>query len=80
MTFETPRPVLATIGLILGELRLIAGERDTTTVEVRPSDPTNKEDVQAAEKTRVECSGDRLRSPRRAAQLDRRAAAAGRST
>ena len=60
MTFETPRPVLATIGLVVGELRLVAGERDTTTVEVRPTDPSNHEDVQAAEKTRVECSGDRL--------------------
>ena len=43
MTFETPRPVLATIGLVVGELRLVAGERDTTTVEVRPSDaPTRR--------------------------------------
>ena len=60
MTFETPRPVSATVGLILGELRLTASERDTTVVEVRPSDATNKEDVQAAEKTRVECAGGRL--------------------
>jgi hypothetical protein len=60
MTFQTPRPVLATIALAVGELRLVASERDTTTVEVRPSDPSNREDVQAAEKTRVDCSGDRL--------------------
>ena len=60
MTFETPRPVSATVGLIIGELRLTASERDTTVVEVRPSDATNKEDVQAAEKTRVECAGGRL--------------------
>ena len=60
MTFETPRPVSATVGLILGELRLTASERDTTVVEVRPSDASNKEDVQAAEKTRVECAGGRL--------------------
>ena len=52
--------MLATIGLVVGELRLVAGERDTTTVEVRPTDPSNQEDVQAAEKTRVECSADRL--------------------
>jgi hypothetical protein len=60
MTFQTPRPVLATIGLTVGELRLVASERDTTTVEVRPSDPSNQEDVTVAEKTRVECSGERL--------------------
>jgi hypothetical protein len=60
MTFETPRPLSATVGLILGELRLTASERDTTVVEVRPSDATNKEDVQAAEKTRVECAAGRL--------------------
>ena len=60
MTFDTPRPVSATIGLVIGELRLTASERDTTEVEVRPSDATNKEDVHAAERTRVECAGGRL--------------------
>jgi hypothetical protein len=60
MTFQTPRPVLATIGLAVGSLRLVAGERETTTVEVRPTDPADHEDVTVAEKTRVECSGDRL--------------------
>jgi hypothetical protein len=43
MTFQTPRPILATIALAVGELRLVASERDTTTVEVRPSDPSNQE-------------------------------------
>jgi hypothetical protein len=60
MTFETPRPVEAIVAVVVGELRLVAGERDTTVVEVRPSDVTNKEDVQAAERTSVDCSGDRL--------------------
>ena len=60
MMFDTPRPVSATIGLVIGELRLTASERDTTEVEVRPSDASNKEDVHAAERTRVECAGGRL--------------------
>ena len=45
-TFDTPEPISATVGLVVGDVRITAGERDTTVVEVRPSDPSNEEDVQ----------------------------------
>jgi hypothetical protein len=59
-TFDTPQPITATIDVILGDVRITAGERDTTVVEVRPSDTTNKQDVEAAEQTRVELAAGRL--------------------
>ena len=58
--FDTPQPIFATVDVVLGDVRITAGERDTTTVEVRPSDATNQEDVVAAEQTRVEFSAGRL--------------------
>jgi hypothetical protein len=59
-TFDTPEPITATIDLGLGDLRITAGERRETVVDVRPSDPSNDEDVKAAELTRVEYSGGQL--------------------
>ncbi len=58
--FDTPEPITATIDLVQGEVRISAGERADTVVEVRPSDQTNKEDVRAAENTRVEYAGGEL--------------------
>jgi DUF4097 and DUF4098 domain-containing protein YvlB len=58
--FDTPQPISATIDVVLGDIRISAGERDTTLVEVRPSDATNQDDVAAAEQTRVELSAGRL--------------------
>jgi DUF4097 and DUF4098 domain-containing protein YvlB len=60
MTFETPDPITATVDVVLGEVRLVASERRDTVVDVRPSDPADKEDVRAAEQTRVECAGGHL--------------------
>jgi hypothetical protein len=59
-TFETPTPIAATIDLGLGDLRIVAGDRGTTTVEIKPTDGSNKEDVKAAEATRVEYDDGRL--------------------
>jgi hypothetical protein len=53
-TFDTPEPISATIDLSVGDLLITAGDAGTTVVEVRPSDPSNDEDVKAAELTRVE--------------------------
>jgi hypothetical protein len=58
--FDTPQPIFATVDVVLGDVRISAGERDTTAVEVLPTDATNKEDVTAAEQTRVEFSAGRL--------------------
>ena len=53
-TFDTPEPISVSLELGVGEVRIAASDRDDTVVEVRPSDPTNSDDVSAAERTRVE--------------------------
>ena len=59
-TYDTPRPITATVELVLGDLRIVAAERTDTVVEVRPSDPASDADVRAAEQTRVEYGDGRL--------------------
>jgi hypothetical protein len=59
-TFDTPEPISATIDLGLGDLRITASDRADTVVDVRPSDPSNDEDVKAANLTRVEYTGGQL--------------------
>jgi DUF4097 and DUF4098 domain-containing protein YvlB len=59
-TFPTPKPISATIDIVSGDVAVIASERDTTVVEVRPSDAANDEDIRAAERTRVDLTGGHL--------------------
>ncbi|MFG2873570.1 DUF4097 domain-containing protein [Streptomyces sp. NPDC048337] len=59
-TFDTPEHVSATLELDFGRIRIIAGKRADTVVEVTPSDPGNKQDVQAAADTKVSCTGGEL--------------------
>ena len=59
-TFDTPEPISVTVELGVGDLRIVASDRTDTMVEVRPSDPTKKADVTAAEQTRVEYASGRL--------------------
>ena len=59
-TFDTPEPIFVSVELGVGDIRIVAGDRADTRVEVRPSDPAKKADVTAAEQTRVECTGGRL--------------------
>src|SRR6478735_8046325 len=68
-TFDTPGPISATIGLSVGDLRIVAGDGGSTMIDIRPTDASNSEDVKAAEHTRVEYSrgallvtGPKLRS------------------
>jgi hypothetical protein len=65
-SFETPQPISIRVELGVGRIRVVAGDRTDTVVDVRPSDPNSKADVAAAEQTRVELSGGRLviRAPR----------------
>jgi DUF4097 and DUF4098 domain-containing protein YvlB len=60
MTFQTPEPISATVDVIVGDVRIAASERSDTVVDVRPSDPSNKEDRRVAEQTRVECAQGHL--------------------
>ena len=59
-TFDTPEPISATIDVVVGDVRINAGDRADTVVDVRPSDPANEQDVEAAEQTRVEYANGRL--------------------
>ncbi len=64
--FQTPGPVVATVDLAVGGVRITAEDRDDTTVDVRPSDPRNAADRDAAEGTQVTFADGRLevRAPR----------------
>jgi hypothetical protein len=59
-TFDTRGPIAVTAELGVGDLRIVASDRTDTVVEVRPSDPTKKADVTAAEQTHVEYADGRL--------------------
>ncbi|MGW2669841.1 DUF4097 family beta strand repeat-containing protein [Streptomyces sp. NPDC001272] len=48
-TFATSAPVSAVLDIPAGHIRLVAGDRADTTVEVRPADPSKGRDVKAAE-------------------------------
>ena len=73
-TFATPEPISATIDLVMGDVRIRAGDRDATVVDVQPSDASNREDLRAAELTRVECADQQLliKAPKLRSRLSRR--------
>jgi DUF4097 and DUF4098 domain-containing protein YvlB len=58
--FATPEPIDLTIEVPLGDIRVVAGDRADTVVEVRPADDQDREDVEAAEQTRVEYENGKL--------------------
>ncbi|MGP3977737.1 DUF4097 family beta strand repeat-containing protein [Streptomyces sp. 8N114] len=60
-SYETPEPISAAINLPAGTLRLLTTGRGATSVEVQPSDPEKKSDVQAVEQTRVEYANGKLK-------------------
>ena len=70
-TFDTPAPIHARLDLAAGAVRVHAGARSDTVVEVRPASDRSAADVQAAEQTQIEYSDGTLlvRSPRRARLL-----------
>ena len=59
-TFDTPRPILVDLELGVGDVRITAGDRTDTTVEVRPTDPSKPSDVDG-------CRADARRVCRRTA-------------
>lgn len=59
-TFDTPEPLSATVDIQVGQVRIIAGKRIDTVVEVAPSDPGNKQDIQAAQETAITCANGKL--------------------
>jgi hypothetical protein len=69
--YQTPQPISVVLELRVAEVRVAAGDREDTVVEVRPSDGSKPDDVHAAEQTRVEYADGRLfvKSPRRLREL-----------
>jgi DUF4097 and DUF4098 domain-containing protein YvlB len=53
-TFDTPEPIKAHVEISVGAIRIDAGDRADTVVEVRPTDTANADDRGAAERTVVE--------------------------
>jgi DUF4097 and DUF4098 domain-containing protein YvlB len=64
--FHTPTPISARLSLLVAGVRVDASARDTTTVELRPSDPNDPRDVEMVQRTEVEFEDGALsvRSPR----------------
>jgi Toastrack DUF4097 len=58
--FDTPNPVSVILELGVGAIRIDAGDRADTVVEVAPTDPGNPGDVAAAASTRVDYDSGRL--------------------
>jgi DUF4097 and DUF4098 domain-containing protein YvlB len=65
--FETPQPISVVLELRVADVRVVAGERTDTSVQVLPSDSSKRDDVTAAENTRVEYANGMLlvKAPRR---------------
>ncbi|RSM57313.1 DUF4097 family beta strand repeat-containing protein [Amycolatopsis sp. WAC 01376] len=59
-SFATPEPILADLEPVVGNVRIVAGDRTETVVEVAPLDENNASDVDAAKRTVVEFSGGTL--------------------
>ena len=60
-TFDTPKSISVNIELTVGSVRIAATDRTDTVVEVRPSDPADESDVQAAQQVRVDYANGTLR-------------------
>ncbi|AXB47468.1 DUF4097 family beta strand repeat-containing protein [Amycolatopsis albispora] len=58
--FTTPAPITVRLDLPVGDAKIIASDRTDTVVEVHPGNPAKKHDVEAAERTTVDFSGNRL--------------------
>ncbi|MFF7247032.1 DUF4097 domain-containing protein [Embleya sp. NPDC008237] len=59
-TFDTPKPISATLEFDVGSVRVGASDRTDTVVEVLPSNGADELDVRAAQQTTVTCSGGTL--------------------
>ena len=72
-TFDTTEPISATVDIGMGSVRITTDDTGVTSVDVRPSDASNDEDVRAAEQTSVDLDDDRLqiRSPKLRSWLSR---------
>jgi Putative adhesin len=58
--FQTPAPISLELELGVADVRIEAGDRVDTVVDVRPGDPSKRDDVAAADRTQIEHSPGRL--------------------
>ena len=58
--FQTPEPISVRLDLSVADVRIVAGDRVDSFVEVRPSHQSRGSDIKAADQTRVEYSNGRL--------------------
>jgi DUF4097 and DUF4098 domain-containing protein YvlB len=72
--FDTPEPISVLLDVYAGYVQIVASDRTDTTVEVRPSDPSDSSDVEAARKTRVDYADGTLtiRGPKRTFDFSRK--------
>jgi hypothetical protein len=59
-SYDTPEPIAVTAELFVGNLTVHATDRDTTVVEVVPTNPDDESNVRAAEQARVEFTDGEL--------------------
>jgi DUF4097 and DUF4098 domain-containing protein YvlB len=59
-TFDTPKPITATIDVVVGDVQIRADGGGHTTVDVRAADASSEEDAKAADQTRVEYANGQL--------------------
>ncbi|MEV0618753.1 hypothetical protein AB0I81_35910 [Nonomuraea sp. NPDC050404] len=59
-TFDTPEPIAAVVSSTAADIWISATRRTDTTVEVRPADPADAADVEAAGRARVSYVGGHL--------------------
>ena len=73
-SFATPEPISATIDVPVGDVRISAGDGGATIIDVRPTDASNEEDVEVAQRTRVEYGDEQLlvKAPRSRSWTPRR--------
>ncbi|GAA1954935.1 DUF4097 family beta strand repeat-containing protein [Kitasatospora viridis] len=66
-TFDTIGPITATVEIDIASVRVIAGDRADTVVEVLPADGASDRDVQQAQQTKVTFTAGRLlvKSPKK---------------
>lgn len=59
-TFQTPEPISAIVDVPSGYVQVIASDRADTVVDIRPTDPEDKNDVRAAKQVRIDFTAGTL--------------------
>ncbi|MFD9704877.1 DUF4097 domain-containing protein [Lentzea sp. NPDC059081] len=73
-SYDTPEPISVLLDIYAGHVQVVASDRVTTTVDVRPSDSSDSSDAEAAKKTTVDYTDGTLmvRGPKRTFDFSRK--------